>query len=230
MCPRDDGGSKLIGIIPAAGYATRLGAIDGSKEMLDVDGVPVIERLVERMVVGGCSSIRVVTRPEKEDVRQYVAARGLDVVLAHPAHIGESVATGLAGVTPDNVALGFPDSIWDPQDGFALLREGLDEGAKVVLGLFDFPEPTRADVVVLGADGRVREILVKPSEPPSTLIWGCLVARIDALRSIERSAWPSDHLRPLIEAGSVGARYLSSRYVDVGTPEELARARCRLPR
>jgi NDP-sugar pyrophosphorylase family protein len=76
----------------------------------------------------------------------------------------------------------------------------------------------------------VREILVKPSEPPSTLIWGCLVARVDALRCIERAAWPSDHLRPLIDAGSVGVRYLSDRYVDVGTPEDLARARGGLPR
>ncbi len=220
----------MIGVIPAAGYATRLGAIDGSKEMLDVDGVPVIERLVERMVVGGCSSIRVVTRPEKEDVRQYAATRSLDVVLGYPAHIGESVAAGLAGVTTETVALGFPDSIWQPLEGFALLREALDEDTNVVLGLFDFPEPTRADVVVLDAGGRVREILVKPSEPPSTLIWGCLVARVDALRSIERSAWPSDHLGPLIDAGSVGVRYLSNRYVDVGTPEDLARARGGLPR
>jgi NDP-sugar pyrophosphorylase family protein len=196
--------------------------------MLDVDGAPVIERLVERMELAACSSIRVVTRPEKTDVRRYAEARGLEVVLGHPAHIGESVAAGLAGTDEDLVALGFPDSIWEPREGFALLLDVLHEDTDVVLGLFDFDDPERADVVVLDERGRVRDILVKTSNPPSSRIWGCLVARADALRHIERCAWPSDHLRPLVRAGSVGARYLSDRYVDIGTPASLANARERI--
>ena len=193
--------------------------------MVDVDGAPVIERLVERMALGGCRAIRVVTRPDKDDVREYASSRGLEVVLAQPAHIGESVAQGLAGVGDELVALGFPDSIWEPVDGFALLREALAPPTTVVLGLFEFADPERADVVVLDEEGRVRDIVVKSANPPSTLIWGCLVARADALRGIERSAWPSDHLRPLLASGVVTARYLSDRYVDIGTPDSLAHAR-----
>jgi NDP-sugar pyrophosphorylase family protein len=192
--------------------------------MLDIDGVPVIERLVERMVAGGCGSIRVVTRPEKEDIRQYASARGLDLVLGYPAHLGESVAAGIGSANDETVALGFPDSLWEPMEGFALLTERLDGGFEVVLGLFDFPDAARADVVLVDTDGRVSDILVKPTDPPSTVIWGCLVARAEALRSIEHSAWPSEHLRPLIAVGAVGARYLSDRYTDIGTVDGLAHA------
>ena len=211
--------------MPAAGYATRLGVMKGSKEMLDVGGVPVIERLVERMEAADCRTIRVVTRPEKDDVRRYAEKRGLDVVLGHPAHIGESVAAGLVGIEDEVVALGFPDSIWDPVEGFVLLRDVLTAEIDVVLGLFEFPDAKRADVVLVDDEGRVKDILVKPPVPPSTTIWGCLVARTAALRHVERSAWPSEHLEPFVARGSVRARHLSDRYVDIGTPESLEHAR-----
>ena len=217
----------MIGIVPAAGYATRLGHIEGSKEMLDVDGAPVIERLVQRLEVGGCHTIRVVTRPEKHDIRRYAQARGLEVVLGHPAHLGESIAAGLGrGEIPDEpVAIGFPDSIWEPPEGIALIRALLDADTDVVLGLFGFPDPSRADVVVVDEDGRVRDILVKPDKPPSRLIWGVLVARAGALRGAERHPWPSDLLRPLVAASRVAGRFLSDSYVDIGTPQALAAAR-----
>ena len=54
-------------------------------------------------------------------MRRYAEKRGLDVVLGHPTHIGESVAAGLIGIEDEVVALGFPGSIWEPIEGFALL-------------------------------------------------------------------------------------------------------------
>jgi glucose-1-phosphate thymidylyltransferase len=213
----------MIGIVPAAGYATRLGGLDGSKEMLEIGGAPVIESLVARLEVGGCTEIRVVTRPEKGDVREYAVARGLRVMLGYPEHLGQSIGIGLDGVDGP-VALGFPDSLWEPLDGFALLREAMRTDTDVVLGLFEFDDPQRADVVSTDTDGRVREIVVKPNRPPSNVIWGCFVGEAAALRGVERTPWPSDHLRPLIEEGRVAGRFLSDRYVDIGTPDGLATA------
>lgn len=217
----------MIGIVPAAGYATRLGtSLGSSKEMLDVGGAPVIESLVRRLEVGGCEEIRVVTRPEKRDLRTYAERRGLAVVLARPAHIGESIAAGLEGSGQDElVGLGFPDSLWEPVDGFLQLRGAVDGQFDVALGLFTFDDPARADVVVTDDAGRVHDILVKPPRPPSSLIWGCLVARRSVLEGIERAEWPSEHLRPLIETGRVRGCFLSDRYLDIGTPEALAQAR-----
>jgi glucose-1-phosphate thymidylyltransferase len=215
----------VIGVIPAAGYATRLGAMPSSKEMLEIDGEPVIEHLVARMEAGGCTEIRVVTRPEKADIRQYAVQRGLTVVLARPPHVGASVAAGLAGCDQELlVALGYPDTLWEPLDGFATLRALVGGRTEVVLGLFDTPDAARSDVVVTDESGRVTEILVKPPHPPSTLIWGCLVARAAALAGIDRVEWPSELLRPLIGKGRMKAHYLSDRWLDIGTPEALERA------
>jgi glucose-1-phosphate thymidylyltransferase len=215
----------VIGVIPAAGFATRLGAMPSSKEMLEIDGQPVIERLVARMEAGGCTEIRVVTRPEKADVRQYATQRGLTVVLARPPHVGGSVSAGLSGCGKARlVALGYPDTLWEPLDGFAMLRALVRGRTEVVLGLFDTPDAARSDVVVTDESGRVTDILIKPAQPPSTLIWGCLVARAAALAGIDRVEWPSDLLRPLIADGRVKSHYLSDRWLDIGTRDALRRA------
>jgi glucose-1-phosphate thymidylyltransferase len=215
----------VIGVIPAAGFATRLGPMPSSKEMIEIDGEPVIERLVSRMEAGGCTEIRVVTRPEKADVRQYARHRGLTVVLARPPHVGASVFAGLSGCGEERlVALGYPDTLWEPPDGFATLRALVGGRTEVVLGLFDTPDAARSDVVLTDQSGRVTDILVKPPQPPSALIWGCLVARAGALAGIDRVEWPSELLRPLIAEGRVKAHYLSDRWLDIGTREALGRA------
>lgn len=225
LCRRQN--EEVIGVIPAAGYATRLGPLPCSKELLEVGGAPVIEYLVRRMEAGGCSEIRVVTRPDKEDLCRYARSRGLRIVLGHPPHVGASVGAALEGVAPHElVALGYPDTLWEPLDGFGRLRRGIADGADIMLGLFETPDAFRSDVVVLDEHGAVSEILVKPAEPPSALIWGCLVAQADALVGIERVAEPSDLLRKLIAGGRViGSRYLSDRWLDVGVPSALRRAR-----
>lgn len=217
----------MIGVLPAAGHATRLGLSTGSKELLEVGGFPVIEYSVRRLEAGGCSEIRIVTRPDKEDLREYAAQRGLRVVLGNPPHVGASVAAALHGLDPGGiVALGYPDTLWEPLDGFALLRERIDDDVDVVLGLFETPDAFRSDVVVPAEGGLVADIVVKPAEPPSTLVWGCLVARAVALRRVREFAEVSDGLRDAIRERRVGSRMLSGRWLDVGVPAALERARC----
>jgi glucose-1-phosphate thymidylyltransferase len=216
----------VIGIVPAAGYGTRLGQLSGSKELLDVAGRPVIDYLVERMEAGGCGEIRIVIRPEKHDLREYSSSRGWRTVLGRPPHVGASVALALDGVSANElVALGFPDTLWEPLHGFALLRASMKPDTDVALGLFTSPDASRSDVVQLDETGRVTDILVKPSDPPSNLVWGCLVARAPALAKVGAAAELSDGLKPSIARRRVAGRYLSDRWLDVGLPATLARAR-----
>ena len=90
---------KIIGVIPAAGHATRLQPLDCSKEVLPIQGRPVVDYLVERMRVGGCSQLRVVTRVEKQDLIEHCERIGVDVV-AEPATVGESIAAGAHASPP----------------------------------------------------------------------------------------------------------------------------------
>jgi len=92
-------------VLPAAGHAARLQPLAGSKELLELAGRPVLDYAVERMRAGGAAEIRVVTRPDKGDVRTHAHELGLTVVDAEPETLAESIATGAEGLAPDDVVL-----------------------------------------------------------------------------------------------------------------------------
>jgi glucose-1-phosphate thymidylyltransferase len=214
-----------IGVIPAAGEARRLQPLTGAKEMVIVAGRPIMEYLVERMRAAGARDVVVVTRPDKPDVAAHAATLGLRVVYGTPATAAESLALGLRDADEDDVVLlGFPDTIWQPVDGFTRLLEELNEGADAVLGVFESPEPERSDVVALDGD-RVLSVEVKPSEPRSALIWGCAVARKRALEGLRRHDEPGTLFDELAGQGRVRAVPFPGQMIDIGTPEALARAR-----
>jgi glucose-1-phosphate thymidylyltransferase len=176
---------RVVGVIPAAGHATRLQPLVGSKEAYPIAGRPALDYLVERMRAVEGAELRLVTRPDKADVIEAARTRGIDVIEAAPPSLGASIRAGLREVGNDDVVLlGFPDSLWNPVEGYVRLIERLDD-APVVLGLFDSPDPERSDVVDAKAD-RVERVHVKPAQPPSSLIWGCGVARAGELELLER--------------------------------------------
>jgi NDP-sugar pyrophosphorylase family protein len=182
--------------------------------------------LVERMETAGCTEIRVVTRPRKTDVAAHAAALGATVVTGEPDTVGHSIALGLSPIPDDaTVLLGFPDTLWEPPDGFVTLLGALEQGVDAVLGLFTTDEAERSDVVVRASDDRVERILVKPSEPPSDVIWGCAVARAAAIRGVDAVEQPGELFDRLARMGRVRGVYLSDSWLDIGTKEALARAR-----
>lgn len=214
--------------MPAAGYATRLQPLAGSKEVYPVGGRPLLDHVVERMRAAPCDEVRIVTRSDKRDVIEHAVDLGARVIEGRPKTLAESVSLGVEGLQLDDVALiGLPDTIWEPTDGFALLLAGLSEDTDVVLGLFTSPEPERSDVVTLDESGRVTAIAVKPEQPASSLIWGCAAARVRALSGLELKAWPGEHFHELALAGRVIGMRLGDEYLDVGTRDALRRAAAR---
>jgi glucose-1-phosphate thymidylyltransferase len=216
----------IVGLVPAAGYATRLQPLECSKEVLEVAGRPVIDYLVERMRVGGCTEVRVITRPEKDDVVSYAERVGASVVLAHTETINESFAAGMADLeSGDVVLLGFPDSLWEPVDGFRPLIEAVDTGRDVALGLFEAPGLEGSDFLSLDEAGGITGIEIKPARPPSDWMWGAAAARVHALKGLDREEWPSAHMNALLRRGAdvLGIR-LSSEYLDIGTKASLEQA------
>src|SRR5688572_24065418 len=162
---------RVVGVVPAAGHARRLQPLEGSKEILTVRGRPLLEHLVERMRRAPCSELCVVTRPEKEDVIHLAVGLGARVVEGRPRTVAASLLLGLDGLEPDDVALvGFPDTLWEPVDGYARLLGRLRPPADVVLGLFEFAEPERSDVVEQGPAGAVRRVRSRPLRPSSNLV------------------------------------------------------------
>lgn len=217
----------VVGIIPAAGYATRLQPLEGSKEILPVGGKPVMDHVLERMLEAECMEIRVVTRPEKRDVIEHAEAQGARVVLAYPDTTAESFAAGIEGLDPDDIVLlGWPDSIWEPSNGYVPLVQAVEAGFEVALGLFRIhpDDLSRSDVIRFGAGGEIDGIEIKPASPPSKWIWGCAAARARALATLGGAEWPGSHFDAILREGTrIAAVRLSDQWLDIGTHEALAR-------
>jgi glucose-1-phosphate thymidylyltransferase len=214
----------IVGVVPAAGYAVRLQPLDCSKEVLPVAGRPVIDYLVERMRVGGAERIRIVTREAKDDVIAYGEDVGAEVILGSPAHLDESFAAGLEGLDGDDIALlGYPDSLWDPLDGYKTLVAAVEGGEDIALGLFHVPGLPGADFLEFDGDGNICDIHIKPAgEAPSDWMWGAMAARVSALDGLAHEEWPSGYLNLLLGRGKrLWYTELSSEYLDIGTPQTL---------
>jgi glucose-1-phosphate thymidylyltransferase len=177
--------------------------------------------VVERLRAADCRKLRVVTRPDKEDVIAHARELGAEVVMGTPPTLSASLALGLQGLAAsDHVLVGLPDTLWEPIDGFVQLLARLEDGADIVLGVFESDEPERSDVVVLDERGFVRRVHVKEPDPPGTLVWGCFVARVGALAGLEHSPSPGH----FFDGREVAAVVLPGRMLDIGTPEALAAA------
>jgi NDP-sugar pyrophosphorylase family protein len=219
----------IVGVIPAAGYATRLQPLQGSKEMLPIGGRPVMDYLVDRLRVGGCSELRVITRPEKEDVIAHAEELEAEVILGYPPTVSASFVAGMDGLAQDDIILiGFPDTLWEPEDGYRPLVHILESECDVALGLFriDAPDLRRSDVVVFGGhDRRIAGVDIKPTDPRSEWIWGCAAARVSTLFGLGRVEWPGEYFDSLCKEGrDVRGIPLSDVWLDVGTRAALNRA------
>jgi glucose-1-phosphate thymidylyltransferase len=219
----------IVGVVPAAGYATRLQPLGCSKEVYPIDGRPVMDYLMERMRLAGSSEIRVVTRPEKLDVVENARRHAATIIEGYPRSLAESFFTGMQDLTGDDIVLlGFPDSIWEPPDGYSQVIDLLGGDCEVAFGLFHTSEPERCEVVTLsdaGANsGIVAGIELRPRAPASNLIWGCAAARASVLRGLEREREPGEYFNSLCPRGAVAGVWLSATYVDIGTREGLREA------
>jgi len=193
--------------------------------MYPVGGRPVIDYLVERMRASDCDEVIVVTRPEKRDVVEHAGRSGLRVVLAYPASLGESIRSGLVGLDDaDTALLGFPDSLWEPVDGYRAVVDALGDDVDVSLGIFGTStDMRRFEPVLFGADDRIASIQFKPDEPRSQELLGCAAARVRSLREMSGDE-PGRYFDALARRGRVVGVRLSDVYIDLGTPEGLVEA------
>lgn len=178
---------RYVGLIPAAGRATRLGEIGHSKEVLPLDGVyhPGLQRtriacdcLLDGFREAGIRQAYLVLRDGKWDIPQVLqdgAGHGLDLsyhMMRLPYGTPFSLAQALPFVRDCSVALGFPDIQFTPSDAFTRLiaRQQTTE-ADIVLGLFPVADPRKFDMVDFVDNGFVRKLEIKPMESSLRYTW-----------------------------------------------------------
>jgi dTDP-glucose pyrophosphorylase len=226
----------MWGIIPAAGVGSRIQPLAFSKELLPVGtrvdgGVErpraVSEHLIERMIAAGVDKLCFVIAPGKSDIVNYYgarigAARIAYVVQAEPAGLCDAIFCASPFVAPgEPVAIGLPDTVWFPENGLALLPDGV-----LSFLLFPVERPEFFDAVVTDAAGRVEEVQVKRPDARSRWVWGAfrMPGRVlHELHALWREPGRGDeYFGTLVNAWlarggrAVGVR-AGETYVDVGT-------------
>ncbi len=235
--------TDVVGLIPAAGMATRLAPLPGSKEMLPIgfksrerEGrrrpcpKPVSEYLIERMCQGGAQRIYVVLSNAKWDmIRYYADGSSLGV---HMAYIylerSPSMPYTLNAAFPwlvghdATVLFGMPDTLFWPSDAYSqLLATHRERGADLTLGVFPTDQPERLSVVEMDNAGCVLSVTDKPAHPRFNNTWGiaCWGPRFSELLNASLAGLSAEHevvLADVFQAALERGMRVHARYFEQG--------------
>ncbi|NJL38257.1 MAG: dTDP-glucose pyrophosphorylase [Leptolyngbyaceae cyanobacterium SM1_4_3] len=214
----------------------------------------VCHYLLEKMRRAGISKAYLVLRPGKWDIPNYfgdgtMLGMNLAYLTVHtPFGVPYTLDQAYPFVQDAIIALGFPDILFQPQDAFVkLLARQAERGADVVLGLFPTEQPSKAGMVDFDETGRVRCVIEKPLQTDLRYMWAIAAwtpkftqfmheylqaiasqyVSVTELSTVSRPELPiGDVIQAAIEQGfRVEAEvFEEGRYLDIGTPENLARA------
>ena len=181
--------SKLVGLMPAGGKATRLAPLPFSKELYPIAFRPagqingtrskvVCHYLLENMRMANVEQVYVIIRKGKWDIPAYLGdGTMLDMHLAYlmldlPFGVPYTLDQAYPFVKDAVVAFGFPDILFKPDTAFVhLLKRQEESGADIVLGLFPAPNPEKMDMVDLNRDGGICNIQIKPVKTQLRYTW-----------------------------------------------------------
>lgn len=181
--------NNVIGLIPAAGKASRLGRIPFSKELFPVgfenEEIPkrpkVVSRyLLEYMSLAGISEFHFILRNGKWDIPAYYGSGNQFNyrICYHIAEYDYGVPFTINQANPfikdQIVALGFPDILLKPENAFKELICKLKEekDTSVVLGLFPTTNTEKYDMVVFDENHIIEDIVIKsPKQTQLSFAW-----------------------------------------------------------
>jgi len=179
----------LVGLIPAAGTASRLGRLPCSKELLPVgfykdrkggqsQPKAIALYLLERMQTANVSKVYIILRKGKWDIPNYFGdGKMLDMPIAYllmnlPFGVPYTIDQAYPFIKDAMVVFGFPDIIFQPKDAYVkLLNKQADTLADMVLGIFPSDQFHKMDMVDFDEKGRVCGIQIKPSHTDLRFAW-----------------------------------------------------------
>ena len=245
---------RVLGLIPAAGRATRMGKLPCSKEILPLglrtsaSGTRVrvlADELFDELSAAGIRRAIIATDPVKTDIERYYGDATLDgirldyVYTESPSTV-HTIDACYSRIRTQPVAFGFPDIILPPSAGFSRLLDELAAGDHdAVLGLFAAAHPQRVDMVRCDSSGALLDIAIKQNQTPAgyRATWALVVwnpaftehlhERVDAVASaLAREPYVGDMLIDATQAGlRIQCVELSDAVcMDAGTPEAYASA------
>ena len=184
---------EVIGLVPAAGDGTRLGALPCSKEVYPVaiqfdEGVGELRvkvaahYLIEVMQRAGIKKIFVIIKKGKWDIPAYLcdgSRFGVDIcylVMETSPGVPFTLDRAYPFIKNNYIALGFPDILIKARDPYARLLQKLQQtDADVVLGCFPVDNVGKFDMVDLDPGGRIRSLVIKPVKSKLEYSWAIAI-------------------------------------------------------
>ncbi len=233
-------------LILAAGWATRLGTLTGGgpKHLLPLGSRTPLDVVVERLsAVAGLTRITVIThdaffpafvewsaaRPGQPPVS--VMSDGTSTLQERLGAVGDMAYFVRETALDDDLLVAAGDNVFD----FDLDPLARTARRELVVGLYDLGSlalAPRYGIVELDADGLVAGFVEKPARPRSTLaslaVYGFPRARLGAIQEFLDAGGDPDKSGSLIEwlhtRARVAGHVFAGRWVDIGSPDEYARA------
>ncbi len=195
LAPRDvrDVVAKAVGLVPAAGIASRLTPSVYPKELLpvtfDVDPrtgvampVPVIELSLRALAAARIERCMVTLSPRKPELLRYLGDGshvGLQVSYVQqmePTGLVDAIRLGCRWIQGCYGCLLLPDTVVSPPSAMATLLDVMArDPADAVLGVFPTSRPEQLGPVRFDADGVISEVLEKPTNGTIANTWGMVV-------------------------------------------------------
>jgi glucose-1-phosphate thymidylyltransferase len=173
----------IVGLVPAAGIASRLGKLSYSKEIIPLPGMKhkasvLSENLVRYFRLAGIHNLYFIIRKGKWDIPEYYgdgSSFGVNIgYLLMNLSFGTpfTISQAFPFIEDKIVALGFPDILFEPEDAFEKLKTRfLETDADVILGIVPSEHYLRSDMIELDAQGNIKDIVIKQDRPDLKHSW-----------------------------------------------------------
>ncbi len=232
-------------VILAGGYATRLYPLtrDRPKHLLEVDGRPILELLLERLPLGELDAVYVVTNAKFADrFREWAESYPADIIVLDDGTTSEEDRLGAIGDLQlviesedldDDLIVAAGDNIFTERlDDFARFGRERDAAAIAVYDVGDLEAMKQLSSIGVDADSRLVTFEEKPEQPESTLAGIALYFYPRAILPLvgqylaegNNPDQPGRLVGWLYRRTPVYAWRVPGRWFDIGTPETLAEA------
>ena len=227
-------------VILCGGLGSRLGELTAQtpKPLLPVAGAPFLEALVREISRYGVKRFLLLAAYRSEQIERFAAET--------PARLGRDDLTITVSIEPDQAGTGGAlfhardalDEAFYLFNGDTLLDTRLPELAQLLdqpntvgaLALRPLPEAGRYGVTVLDGD-RITRFGVRSDAPGPVLINGGVAAFrktfVDLLKP--QGSFEADVLPGLAESGRLRGMATDGYFIDIGVPEDYARAQTEVP-
>jgi glucose-1-phosphate thymidylyltransferase len=182
--------THFIGLIPAAGQATRMGDLPFSKELLplanksdvpqDTGSVPAvaIDFALAALSEAGVAETCIVIAPGKWDIPEHTgdgsrSGQAIAYVLAEASpSVPASLDKARVLTRERQVVLLFPDIVFTPRTALqSIVAKSQESDADLILALVPASSGEKIDIVSVADDGLVQAVTPKPGKEHSGWTW-----------------------------------------------------------